>query len=186
MVNFAAGGYVALVSMTASISDNEGSLRNWIELNDPAIGEFGLARDWELPAGETDMTLVYGYHVLSGNNSESPFATLNLVNVARTLKDHPDENRTHIVLDYVFEPFDPDDPGRTGYIRCEIYRGPPLAGVIEHLDSSGIYNALGNSFETVRTAFQYRRDGVVGLMGEFEEAITVDAVQRSGCASAFR
>lgn len=69
-------------------------------------------------------------------------------------------------------------PGRTGYIRCEIYRGPPLADIIEHLDSGEIYNALGDSFETVRTAFQYRRDSVVGRIGEFEEAITVDTVQR--------
>ena len=178
MINFSAGGYVALVSITASISANEGSLRNWIEVNDPAIGEFGLASDWELPAGETDMRLVYGYHVMSGNNAESPFGTLNLVNLGRTLADHPDENRTHIVIDHVFEPFKDADVGRTGYIRCEVYRGPPLVDIIEHLDSSAIYNALGDSFETVRTAFQYRRDGVVGRIGAFEEVITVDTVQK--------
>lgn len=178
MIDFAAGAYVALVSITASISEGEGSLPNWIELSDPAIGMFGLWQDWELPAGETDMTQVYGYHVMSGNNTESPFATLNLVNLARTLKDNPDPERTHLVIDHVFEPIADNDPGRTGYVRCEVYRGPPLVDIIEHLDGSDVFNALGDSFDTVRTAFQYRRDGVVGRIGAFEKEITVGTAEK--------
>ena len=177
MVNFSAGAYVALVSMVVSNPENASALRNRIELNDPAIGQFGLATDWELPAGEADRTLVFGYHVISGNNAESPFGTLNLVNLARTLSEHPDENRTHVVLDFLLEPFE-SDPTRTGHIRCEVYRGPPLEDMIAYLASGDIFNAFGDSFDTVRTAFQYRRDGVVGLIGEFEQAITVGTSQK--------
>ena len=65
-------------------------------------------------------------------------------------------------------------------MRCEVYRGPPMADIVAHLDSSQIYNALGGTFDSMRTAFQYRRAGVVGLIGEYEEGITVppDGVER--------
>ena len=81
------------------------------------------------------------------------------------------------MLDHVFEG-GAGDPSRSGYLRCEVYRGPPLADVVAHLDSGAIYGALGDSFETMRTAFQYRRDGVQGLISAHEQAITVDSIQR--------
>lgn len=186
MVGFTAGAWVALVSMVVEQADR--SQPNWIEFQEPAIGEFGLVREWELPAGEPDRTLVHGYHVVSGSvavveqDAEYPFVTLNLVNLARTLADHPVEEgadpRTHLVFDYLFEPFDEEDVGRVGYIRCEVYRGPPLADIVAHLDPNDVFMALGDSFDTARTAFQYRRDGVTGRVGAFEQAITVGAVQR--------
>ena len=65
-------------------------------------------------------------------------------------------------------------------MRCEVYRGPPMADIVAHLNSGQIYNALGGTFDSMRTAFQYRRDGVVGLIGAYEEGITVppDGVER--------
>jgi hypothetical protein len=175
LVDFFAAGYVALVSMIYDHGADKLTCANWIEFDEPDIGHFGLSQNWRLPDGEAKER-AYGFHVFSGNSLVSPVATLNLVNLGRTLADYPDEERTHVVLDYVFD--DQQDPGRSGVMRCEIYRGPPLAEVITHLSSSGIYNALGTTFETVKAAFQYRRDGVVGLIGEAEEPITTPASEQ--------
>ena len=40
-----------------------------------------------------------------------------------------------------------------------------------------IFAALGTGVDTVRTAFQYRRDGHVGLLAEHDEAITVSTTE---------
>jgi hypothetical protein len=72
-------------------------------------------------------------------------------------------------------------------MRCELYCGPPMNDIVAHLNSSEICNALGDNFDTMRTAFQYRRGGVVGRIGEYEEAITVppDGVE-GACGSVSR
>jgi hypothetical protein len=114
--------------------------------------------------------------VIAGNNGTAAFSGLNLVNIGKALADNPDEQRTHLDLDCFFRNFTGAD--RSGFLRCEVYRGPPLADVIAHLNPEDILNALGTNVDTVRTAFQYRRDGHVGLLAEHEEAITVSTTEQ--------
>lgn len=177
LVNFYASGYVALVSHMAEARATTGGsgVNGRMAFVDPAIGEFGLSSDWELPHG-ADPALAYGYHVFAGNSLTSPFGSLNLVNIAKVIADDPDENRTHLVVDYVFRQF--SGAANPGFLRCEVYRGPPLAAIIAHLDSGEIYNAIGSSYDTMRTAFQYRRDGVIGRLAEHEVAITTASTEQ--------
>ncbi len=172
VVDFLDGGYFALISII--MQSGTTSVVNRIEFVDPDLGDFGLSGDdWFLPAG-ADPASAYGYHVTSGNNASTAFASLNFVNIGKALADNPDEERTHLEFDIFFVSFN----GRSGYLRCEIYRGPLLAEVIAHLDPDDIFAALGTSVDTVRTAFQYRRDGHVGLLAEHEEAITVSTNEK--------
>lgn len=151
------------------------SVLHRIEFVEPSIGSFGLSGDdWFLPAG-AEPASAHGYHVVSGNNASTAFAALNLVNIGKTLADNPDEERTHLEFDYFFRQF--TGSSRSGFMRCEVYRGPPLADVIEHLNPDDIIAALGTGVDTVRTAFQYRRDGHVGLLAEHEEPITVSTTE---------
>ena len=174
LVDFLAGGYFALVSII--MQSGTTSVLHRIEFADPDIGNFGLAGDdWFLPAG-SDPASAYGYLVMAGNNASTAFAALNLVNIGKTLADNPDEDRTHLELDCFFRQF--TGSSRSGYMRCEVYRGPPMADVIAHLDPDAIFAALGTGVDTVRTAFQYRRDGHVGLLAEHEEAITVSTTEK--------
>ena len=98
---------------------------------EPDIG-IGLSQGWTLPSGETK-PLAYGYPVMSGNNLTSPFGTLNVVNLGRISATHPDQNRTHIALDYVLHPRT-DEGGKSGFMQCEVYRGPPMADIVAHLE----------------------------------------------------
>ncbi len=100
LVDFFAGAQVALVSHMAEARATTGGsgVNGRIAFVDPAIGEFGLSSDWKLPRG-ADPALAYGYHVFAGNTPTSPFGSLNLVNIAKVLADHPDEDRTHLVFD---------------------------------------------------------------------------------------
>lgn len=174
LVDFFAGGYVALVSII--MSSGTTSVLHRIEFVDPDLGNFGLSGDdWYLPAG-SDEASAYGYLVMAGNNASTAFAALNLVNIAKSLADNPDEERTHLELDCFFRQF--TGASRSGFMRCEVYRGPLMTDVIAHLNPDDIFAALGTGVDTVRAAFQYRRDGHAGLIAEHEEAITVSTTEQ--------
>ena len=178
LVDFFAGAYFALVSHMGEARATTGGsgINGRVSFVEPAIsGEFGLffGVPWELPDGAAP-TDAYGYQVFAGNSLVSPFGSLMLVNIGKVIAAYPDESRTHIAFDYAFVARE----SNPGFLRCEVYRGPPLADVIAHLDSGQIYNAIGNSYDTMRTAFQYRRDGVIGRLAEHEEAITATPTER--------
>ena len=180
LVDFLAGGYFALVSHMAEARATTGGsgINGWLSFVEPAIiGEFGLrfGLPWELPEGAAPAD-AYGYQVFAGNSLTSPWGSLMLVNIGRLLADHPDENRTHLVIDYAYRQF--SGAANPGFLRCEVYRGPPMVDVVAHLDSGQIYNAIGDSYDTMRTAFQYRREGVIGRLAEHEEAITATPTER--------
>ncbi len=175
LVDFLAGGYFALVSII--MQSGTTSVLHRIEFAAPSIGSFGLsgADDWFLPAG-ADPASAYGYLVMAGNNASTAFAALNLVNIGKSLADNPDEERTHLELDCFFRQF--TGSNRSGYMRCEVYRGPLMIDVIAHLNPDAIFDALGTGVDTVRTAFQYRRDGHISLLAEHEETITVSITEK--------
>ncbi len=179
VVDFFAGAHVALVSHMAEARATSGGsgVLGYFDFVDPAIGEFGLGSQeaWELPPG-ADPATAYGYVVMTGNSLVSPWGSLNLLNIGKALADNPDENRTHLVLDYVYRQF--HGAANPGFLRCEVYRGSPLADVIAHVNESDVYSALGDSYETMRTAFQYRREGVTGRIGVAEAGITTASTER--------
>ena len=176
LVNFAPGGYFALVSHMAEARATTGGsgVNAKIVFVEPAIGEFGLSTTWELPEGAAPAD-AFGYHIFSGNSLTSPFGSLGLVNIGKVLAGHPDENRTHLVFDYTYRQF--SGAANPGFLRCEVYRGPPLVDVIAHVNSDDIYPEIGDSYDTMRTAFQYRRDGVIGRLAEHEEGITTASTE---------
>ena len=44
--------------------------------------------------------------------------------------------------------------------------------------SSQIYSAIGSSYDSMRTAFQYRRDGAIKRLAEHEEPITTASTEQ--------